>query len=94
MFGRRSHSRFTITPSSQGSLRVLRDVVVQPSSGPEVIAISREPGIVGEQLSVEVIAQDQSQSHEVQVAESRPIIVDGAVRHRLRLELISGRGGN
>ncbi len=48
MFGRRSHSRFTINPASDGVLRILNDVVVQPSDTNQMIAISREPGVVGE----------------------------------------------
>jgi hypothetical protein len=88
MFGRRSHSRFTITPASEGFLRVLRDVVLQPSREGEIIAISREPGVVGEELTVEVLERDGSLNRAARVAESRPVIIEGAVRHRLRLELV------
>ena len=98
MFGRRSHARFSITPASEGTLRVLRDVVLQPSSGGEIIAISREAGVVGEQLIVEVPGSDQVPASDkaegasdstMRITESRPIVVDGAVRHRLRLQRAS-----
>ena len=85
MFGRRSHARFTVTPSVKGVLRVLSDVVVQAREAEDVIAIAREPGIIGEHLTMELMGRDENMGVLVRVTESRPVIVDGAVRHRLRL---------
>ena len=91
MFGRRSHPRFSITTPSEGTLRVLRDVLVQRAVGDELVAISREAGVVGEILTLEV-AERTSGSNvatKVRVIESRPMVLDGAVRHRLRLEQVN-----
>jgi len=88
MFGRRSHSRFTISPASEGLLRVLNDVVVQQSEDNELIAISREPGVVGEVLGVQIMSRHGTMHTAARITESRPLVADGAVRHRLRLERV------
>jgi hypothetical protein len=88
MFGRRSHSRFTINPASDGVLRILNDVAVQPSENNELIAISRQPGVVGETLAVQILTRQGTIQSAVRVTESHPFVADGAVRHRLRLERV------
>jgi len=86
MFGRRSHARFTISPASDGLLRILNDVVLQQSSSSELIAISREPGVVGDVLGVQIMGVQGTIHAVARITESRPLIAEGAVRHRLRLE--------
>lgn len=88
MSGRRSHSRFTIDPASDGVLRILSDVVAQPSENDQMIAISREPGIVGEVLGVQILTPRGTMQTVVRIAESQPFVAAGAVRHRLRLERV------
>jgi len=88
MFGRRSHSRFTINPASDGVLRILNDVVVQPSEDNQLIAISREPGVVGEMRDVQILGPHGTVRTVVRIAESRTLVADGAVRHQLRLERV------
>jgi hypothetical protein len=89
MSGRRSYPRFDITPSSEGVLRVLRDVVVQRAHDEDLLVIGREAGVVGDVMTLE-IAEPGASGAEVQVVESLPVIVDGTVRHSLRLRRISG----
>jgi hypothetical protein len=86
VFGRRSHTRFVIEPSADGVLRVLRDVIVQESAGDEFWVVARGPAAVGEMLTIELADVDVSPGIDVRVVECRPIIVDGAMRHRLRLQ--------
>jgi hypothetical protein len=85
MFGRRSHSRFAVSPRPEGLLRVMSDVTVERTTDrhEEVTAITRESGVVGQSMVVE-IPQDTVRLSMV-VVESRPVIVSGAVRHRVRL---------
>jgi len=45
--------------------------------------------MIGEQLSLELIASVGTIALRVQVLDSRPVIVDGAVRHRVRLGIVS-----
>jgi len=88
MSGRRSHVRCAVMQSPEGVLRVMRDVVVQRAGNREVIAISREPGVLGEAVIIEVPADETSAGLQARVVESQPVVVNGTVRHRLRLEAI------
>ena len=83
----RSEQRFRLTEPADGVLRVFLDATVH-RNGDEWIAISREPAAVGETLMLDVLDVDAGcvGGHFVLcVQESRPIIVDGRVRHRVRL---------
>jgi hypothetical protein len=95
MSGRRSHVRLNLTTAWDGVLRVLRHVmVVQRAGRGEFIAISSEPAIVGEALTLELTADEAEVSLPVRVHETRPVVVDGALRHRLVLQpLESGDAG-
>ena len=84
MSGRRSHIRFELMPACEGRLRVLRDVIVISAEEREAAVLSRDAGVVGEIVILETTAAPASRSH-VTVVESRPVVVDGAVRHQLRL---------
>ena len=98
MSGRRSHVRCAVLQSPEGILRVMRDVVVQKRAGDrDVIAISREPGVLGEAVVVEVPADETTEGLKARIVESQPVVVNGTVRHRLRLEAMgaaSRDGGN
>ena len=85
MSGRRSYTRFNLVPSSEGVLRVLRDVTVQRATDDEVLVIGREAGVVGDVLTIELTEPDAAMRSRMRVVESLPVIVNGAVRHRLRL---------
>jgi hypothetical protein len=84
MFGRRSHQRFTISTSPEGTLRMLRDVLIERIVRDEIVVISRHAGIVGDTLTLK-LGESGSIALPVRVAESRPIVSDGTVRHRLSL---------
>jgi hypothetical protein len=84
MSGRRSHVRFAVLQSPEGMLRVLQDVVIQNTRADQTIALSREPGVLGELVSVQCPHRDDT-SVWARVLESQPVVVDGTVRHRLRL---------
>lgn len=88
MSGRRSHVRFAVLQSPQGMLRVLQDVVIQDTREDHTIALSREPGVVGELVSV----QDPQDGAGIaaKVLNSQPIVIDGHVRHQLRLRHLNG----
>jgi hypothetical protein len=84
MSGRRSYPRFDITPSSEGVLRIVRDVIVQRAQEDELLVIGRDAGVVGDVMTLE-IAEQGTPGTDVQVVESTPVIIDGTVRHSLRL---------
>jgi hypothetical protein len=85
MSGRRSHPRIAVVPATQGFLRLLHEVVVQQIEAGEVVAISREPGVEGEMLAIEMPTGPEVERLQCRVIDSRPCIVDGHLRHRLRL---------
>lgn len=84
MSGRRSHVRFAVLQSPLGILRVLRDIVIQSFSDDHIVAVSREPGVIGELVSVQFAAQSRG-ALRARVLESQPVVMDGTVRHQLRL---------
>ena len=89
MSGRRSHPRFAVASPWEGSMRVLKDVVVQRAQPEELLAISHAAGVLGEEMTLDLIGSGQTLALKVQVIESRPVIIDGSVRHRLRLRLVA-----
>ncbi len=90
MSGRRSYQRFNISPSSEGVLRVVRDVAVQRTEGDEFVVIDRDAGIVGDVVTLESADGEATLNGRTQVVESVPVIIDGTVRHRLRLRRVPG----
>lgn len=82
MTGRRRHKRLSAN-NAQGILRLSTDVVIQASSDHEVIAVCSQGYAVGERLVIEMVADRTKRA--VTVADSRPVIVDGCVQHKVRL---------
>ena len=91
MSGRRSHVRFAVLQSPEGMLRVLQDVVVQNARPDHTIALSRVPGVVGALVSVQFPQDDSGVL--AKVLDSQPIVIDGNVRHQLRLHHVNGASG-
>jgi hypothetical protein len=89
MAGRRSHPRFAVSTPWDGSMRVLKDVVIHRTDTEELLAVSRTAGITGEEMTLDVMGAGESLGLRVRVVESRPVIVDGAVCHRVRLALLA-----
>jgi hypothetical protein len=94
MSGRRSYTRFALSPHSEGVFRILRDVVVQQIDASEIIAISGEAAVIGESMMIDIPAHEATPALSVQVVDSRPIVVDGAVRHQLRLRKVVAANEN
>jgi hypothetical protein len=87
MSGRRASYRYGVT-NAEGTLRLLWDVTVQRGVADEFVAISGEPAAFGELFTLERIVNGIPVSSQVCVIESRPSLVSGSVRHRLRLKPI------
>jgi hypothetical protein len=87
MSGRRSHPRFAVASPWSGSIRILRDVVIDRTERDELLAVSNAAAVVGEVLSLDLIGGGQNVAIKVRVIDSRPVIIDGTVRHRVRLAL-------
>ena len=87
MSGRRSHPRFAVASPWSGAIRILRDVVIDRTKRDELLAVSNVAAVAGEMLSLDLIGGGQSVAIKVQVIDSRPVIIDGTLRHRVRLAL-------
>jgi hypothetical protein len=88
--GRRSQPRFSVVNPWEGTMRVLRDVVVDRNGENELCAVSVTPGVVGEEMSLELITGVNRRSLRVRVVDSRPVIISGNVQHRLQLAMLNG----
>jgi hypothetical protein len=71
--------------NGQGSLRVVHDVTIWLGDENEFVATSEVPAIAGELLVLERHVNGETCGVAVYVLESRPIFVDGRLRHRLLL---------
>lgn len=91
MSGRRSHSRFAVLQSPEGVLRVLQDVIVHNPVHDYTLAVGREPGILGQAVTVEFPMGDHP-SIRARIMESQLVVVDGSIRHQLRLRHMNGTG--
>ena len=90
MLGRRSHPRCVIPASIEGVLSVSRDVLVREHDTDHVTVVSREPGVPGECGQLTLPAPN-AESVAVRLSTSRPIVMEGTVRHVLQLRLVVER---
>ncbi|HXW05325.1 MAG TPA: hypothetical protein VD833_08840 [Vicinamibacterales bacterium] len=78
-----------MTPKS-GQIRISRDVAVQVDERTSELAVlSDTPGVVGEELTLALVSNASDMDLRVRVIDSRPQIVSGVLRHRVRLQLLS-----
>jgi hypothetical protein len=80
-----------LTKPADGTVRIFPEVTVQQSAGDEWIAISREFAHTGETLVLDVVVAetyDGPVRHRfpVCVIDSHPVVVEGDMRHRIRLQ--------
>jgi hypothetical protein len=90
MSGRRTQSRVNVVNSS-GVLRVSRDVVVEGIVDDAFVAVSDEPGIVGDALTIACCVNQARQTVTVVVTASRPRLVNGVVKHELKLKRVDAQ---
>lgn len=88
MASRRSHPRYGLVTPWEGAFRVLREVAIANGPTDELLAVSHAAGVIGEEMFLDVNGDGRSLEVRVRVIESRPVIVEGAVRHRIRLVLV------
>jgi hypothetical protein len=89
MSGRRSHPRFMVATPWDGAMRVLRDVVIQHTDRDELQAVSNVPAVAGEDMTLDLMGAGTTLGLKVRVIDSRPVMVEGAVRHRIRLAVLN-----
>ena len=85
MSGRRNRSRITFL-NVGGVLLVSRDVLIEKTADNEFVAVSNEPVGPGAVLTIAFSPKGRRETGTVRVTASRPVLVDGVVKHELRLE--------
>jgi hypothetical protein len=66
-------------------VRISRDVSVQQNPAGELVVISRTPAVVDEELTLTLTSRAGRFDMRVLVVESVPVVIDGSVRHQLRV---------
>jgi hypothetical protein len=69
-------------------LRTLEEVVVETHTRDDLWVVSRTPAMPDERFTLHVTGSGPPELLVVRVAESRPILVDGAIRNRVHLVVI------
>ena len=88
MPGRRRDQRVTLSVPWEGALRVPADVVIERCSETEVSVVSSAPALRDEMLTLDASGAEPPVTMNVRVTESVPVLIDGVVRHRLRLAIV------
>lgn len=89
MTGRRRHQRHVVH-QSEGTLDISREVTVHYRNDGDFIVTSHHPGCPGEVLTLEIASEG---ARMVRVEESRPVVVRGSIRHRLRVTPLQAERG-
>jgi len=74
-----------LVADARGTLYVPSDVTVQRAGNSEMIATADEAHVPGELLAIDLVNGATRDRRYVRVEESCPILMDGSIRHRLRL---------
>jgi len=92
MNGRRAHPRLAPADPWEGTLRVLREVAITGRGPNGLTALSHEPGVVGERMTLDLGGGGLLTTVEVTVSTSRPVVHEGELKHELKLEFADGQG--
>jgi len=89
MTDRRRHQRFVMADACEGTFQLLEDVTVEEVSAEEVRLLSVSPARPGEVVSVEIPGESGNGNAVFRgsVTDSRPIMTDGTLRHRIVVAL-------
>jgi hypothetical protein len=94
MPGRRRETRFAMSPPWSGSLQTLEDVVVERAAKSDIWVLSSAPASRDDGMILELPREEGTAGVKVRVAESRPVVVDDRLQHRVRLHVIDAPDGD
>lgn len=86
---RRRGFRYRFSTPLEGTIQTLHDVVIEHADEREVVAIGETSVRRGTDLVLEESGNPERTRCRVTVVDSVPLIVDGDVRYRLRLAIVS-----
>jgi len=72
-----------IAEGAEGVLRLARDIALHERRDGDWTATSRDAGVLGEVVLIDLL--DEGITLTARIVESKPIVIDGAIRHRLWL---------
>jgi hypothetical protein len=84
-------SRLRVEYPWVGTMRVSRHVSIHHTAGQDFVVTSATPGVVDEELTLEMVSGERVARLRAKVLESRPVVVDGSVRHRVRLVVLDDK---
>ena len=90
MLKRRGSPRFVVA-NGDGILRVAQDVTLTSTAG-ELVTISAEPLAVSDAVMIEAVIDGQVARLPVRVEQTKPVIVDGEIRHEITLSFVDPNG--
>jgi hypothetical protein len=76
--------------NAEATVRILREVTVLTDAGGELLVLSAVPAAAGDVFMLDTITDDPTVSSQVCVMDSCIVLVNGSVRHRLRLKRVDG----
>jgi hypothetical protein len=85
---RRGEQRFALAVPWDGALRVPTDVTIERYGTNEIWVLSTKPVHRDELLTLDTVGSSSAVTMKVRVADSVPVVVDGLMRHRLRLTIV------
>ncbi len=91
MLDRRKHPRSALADALPGMLRLVEDVVLENFGGSEMTVVSGVPARSDQCLAITPVGGAAPSALDVQVTESTPAVVDGVLKHRLRLRVLAER---
>ena len=80
--------------NTQGVLVVSHDIVLKRATDREFVAVADQSALAGDTLVVTVASRDGDRTETVRVIASRPVVVDGIVKHEVKLSRINGNAGH
>ena len=89
MGDRRRHQRFVMSDACEGTFQLLEDVSIEEVTAEELLLLSAAPARPGEVVSVEIPGETGNGNavFKGHVAESRPVMTDGTMRHRIVVKM-------
>jgi len=89
MLDRRKHRRVLLGEALEGTLRLTEDVVVESYASSEITVVSGVPARSDQCFAIAPVGAAPSTPLDVRVTESTPAVIDGVLRHRLRLRIVN-----
>ncbi len=88
MLDRRQHPRSALHESLSGTLRLVEDVVLESFGISEITIVSTVPARPDQHLAIAPFGGAPISTLNVVVTDSTPAVVDGVLRHRVRLRIV------